>query len=264
MHGSTHFCILASAALFLLSITACAPVAHPTIAPPSALPDDATSLLLIAEQSYQFTGPPEAIGRSLAAAEKLTRLEPDGERANFLAARAALWLEEFGGDSPDRRQLAETGYRHARAAIAKNGLPAEYHFIAGALLGMQMELALVPNLSDLKTVHEHMSRAVELDVSFEQGAPLRALGMLLIRAPAWPSGVGDPETGLEHLERAARLFPAFPANFLYLAEGYLALDRPADAATALRKARDLLAKEDWGTPGEVWRKQADKLTARLE
>ncbi|NLH48946.1 MAG: hypothetical protein GX444_10125 [Myxococcales bacterium] len=263
MYRLTRICLIASATLSLLWFLACAPVTHPTAAPPAALPDDAASLLLIAEQAYQFNGPPEAIARSLAAAEKLRRLEPDSERANFLAARAVLWLEEFGGDSLDRRQLAETGYRYALAALAKNDKPAEYHFIAGALLGMQMELALVPKLSDLKTVYDHLSRAIELDVSFEQGAPLRALGMLLIRAPAWPTGVGDPETGLEHLTRAAGLFPSFPANCLYLAEGYLALDRPADAAAPLQKARDLLAKEDWGTPGEVWRKQADKLAARL-
>jgi hypothetical protein len=264
MHIPSRLCPLVTASLLVILLLACAPITHPTPTPITDLPDDATSLLVVAEQAYQFNGPLEAVRQSLAAAEKLIRLEPNGERANFLAARAVLWLEEFGDATVEREKLAENGYRYALAALAKNDRLAEYHFIAGALLGMQMQLALVPKLSDVKTVHEHLSRAVELDVSFEQGAPLRALGMLLIRAPAWPTGVGDPDTGIEQLERAARLFPSFPANPIYLAEGYLALDRRADAVAALSRARVLLAKEDWGTPGRIWQKRVDDLAAQTQ
>lgn len=243
----------------------CSPIAPPRgAAIPMALPDDATSLLLIADRDFVFTGPQDSVTRSLAAAEELRRRQPDDERANFLAARAILWLEEFGDDSVERKQLAQRGYQYALAARAKNDQRAELHFIAGALLGMQMQSALIPKLSDVQIVHDHFTRAIELDVSYEQGGPLRALGMLLLRAPAWPTGVGDPESGIQTLEHAAARFPAFPANFIYLAEGYLAVDRRADAVAALQNAVSLLAKEDWGTPGRVWKKQIDELTARLD
>jgi len=77
----------------------------------------------------------------------------------------------------------------------------------------------------------------------ECGGPQRVLGMLYLRAPAWPQGIGDPETALELLAEAARKYPQHPLNRQFYAEALLTLQQPEQAAVELREARRLA--HDW-------------------
>jgi len=244
--------------------SACAGQPRPLSGPASdELPPDVPQLLTIAEEAYRFSGGEANIALSFAAAEKAVRLEPGNLQANLSAARAAYWLFEFGGEALDRKSLAETGERRALQVVAADPQNAAGHFFAAAHLGYRLQMAAIPKISEMEEMQKRFARALELDRNYDQGAPLRALGTLLVRAPAWPTGVGDLDGGIAYLVEAARLFPEHPANHLYLAEAYYEAGRSEEARCALARCRELLAAGDWGAPGLKWRSVCEKTAEKL-
>ncbi len=217
--------------------------------------------LTASAEAYSPAGPVETVRTSLSLAERALEYDGTDETANFYMARAALWLLEFGGDCCDRAYLIRAGLQRAEAALAKNDQRGEYHFLVGALMGYQLREQAVPRLSAVPEVQKHLTRAIELNTAYDDGAAWRALGALLVRAPAWPLSIGDPEAGAEMLEKAATQFPYRPDNHIYLAEAYFALGRVDEARVTLRHAEDALKTRDWGTAASVWRKQIDELRA---
>jgi len=127
----------------------------------------------------------------------------------------------------------------AETALAANGESVETVFLCGALLGLQLETARVPGPGKVSRVHEYFERAVELDPLFSDGAPLRALGTLLVKAPSWPAGPGDVERGIELLTRAVLEHRDDPANHYYFGEALLADGRRQEAERSFLYAAHL-------------------------
>lgn len=240
--------------LFVFSMAAagCAGRGYPEPAvaeqPPEALPADPVALLDVAHGAYRLYGPREDVARSLAAARRVLEVYPDSELAHFQLARAALWLLEYGDErnSGERRRLAAEGFRSARAALAAGGERVEYVFLSGALLGYRIRHSAVPSLVELREVRKYFTRAVELDPTYDNGAPLGALGTLLVRAPAWPAGCGDVEEGITYLLRVVELFPGKPTGHYFLAEALRESGDDARATAAYRLVLSLCEEPRWG------------------
>jgi hypothetical protein len=62
---------------------------------------------------------------------------------------------------------------------------------------------------------------------------------LLLRAPGWPTGPGDPEAGLAHARKADELVPDSPQNLLALGEALAANGSPEPARLAYTRAGSL-------------------------
>ena len=197
---------------------------------------------------------------SLVASERVLQKQPQNELANFYASRAISWLIEFGGG--DVKTLAGRGYTYAKVAEKLDAARPEYAFLAGAFLGYLTRESPVTHAGSIKEIYDEMDRAAKADPGYEDGAPLRALGMLLVKSPAWPIGVGDAEAGIVFLQKAAQTFPAYPANHLYLAEACLDTGRTKDAIAAMAKTQQSLSSGTWGVPGHVWSKQLERLRAK--
>jgi hypothetical protein len=97
----------------------------------------------------------------------------------------------------------------------------------------------------------------------DQGGPLRVLGLLYLRAPAWPVGPGDLDAGLELLKQAAGKYPEHPLNRLFYAQALIEADDPAGARRELDQARALSMAERYGEWAARWRSEADELAAKL-
>ncbi len=235
-----RFSILAVALVLLLS-AGCGAPHRPPEPLPTALPDEIPDLLRLAGSSFNPCGPVDTVALSLAAAEAVVAREPDQPVANLHAARAAAWLLEFDEalDQTARRELAGRGVDYGEAALAATGERVDTVFLAGALLGLQLEVSRAPGPVKLRRVHHYFELAVELDPAYDEGAPLRALGTLLVKAPGWPAGPGDVDEGIELLSRAAREHPGHPANHYFLGEALLADGRREEAATSLQRVLDL-------------------------
>ena len=57
--------------------------------------------------------------------------------------------------------------------------------------------------------------ALTPDVS--SAGPYRVLGMVYLKAPPWPRGIGDGDKALELLQEAVRRSPEYPLNRIFYA-----------------------------------------------
>jgi tetratricopeptide (TPR) repeat protein len=236
----------------------------PKIPTPVKLQPVEDDLLNHAEKNYNFTGPVADIWISLAAAEKVLEKQPQNERANYCAARASTWLIQFGGEGVDVKSLAKQGYKYARAAEKVDNKNGEYAFLAGSLLGFLAQKNPAAHMGSLKTIYDKFDRAVKLDPDFNGGEALRGLGMLLVKSPAWPIGVGDPDEGIKVLKKVVEAHPEHPANHLYLAEALVATEQYEEAAVPMAKTLELLSSGTWGVPGQVWKNQIERLREKID
>ena len=62
----------------------------------------------------------------------------------------------------------------------------------------------------LKTMVPALRRAIEKDPEYDDAGPDRVMALVLVRAPGWPVGPGDPEAALEHAKKAVSLRPEYP------------------------------------------------------
>jgi tetratricopeptide (TPR) repeat protein len=228
------------------------------------MPAVENELLSLAEKNYKFEGPIGEIWLSLAAAEKVLEKQPKNELANYYAARAIIWLIQFGGEDVDVKSLAKQGYKYARTVEKLHSKNGEYAFLAGSLLGFLAQKSPAAHLGSIKTIYEEFDRAMKLDPDLNGGEPQRAMGMLLVKSPSWPIGVGDPDEGIKVLKQAVEAHPEHPANHLYLAEALVLEERYEEAAVPMAKVLEILGSGTWGVPGKVWQQQLERLRQKIE
>ena len=93
------------------------------------------------------------------------------------------------------------------------------------------------------TGHDALPRIVALleaaagqDPELDEAGPHRVLALVLLRAPGWPTGPGDPDRGLEEARESVRLRPDYPPNQLCLAEALSRIDDLAGSRLAYERA----------------------------
>jgi hypothetical protein len=166
-------------------------------------------------------------------------------------------------DSKVRDQLAADANRDAQACLDQAPQAAAclyYHAIA---LGLDARAHPLHAADSLKTMIDSLSRAEAADPEFDQAGPARVKALVLVKAPAWPLGPGDPDAGLASARRAVALRPAYPANVLALAE---ALAKTGDASGARENylhARELAQALPPSSDRDDWVRQADQALAKL-
>lgn len=226
------------------------------------LTDDPLSLLSIAHAAYNPFGPVSSVRLSLAASEKVLASHPQNELACFYFGRAVIWLLELDEDlsAEESKQLAGQGFERLRTAVERNSDRVDYVFLAGALLGNYVRLSPVQGAAQVRRIHDYFERAVNLDPSYDSGAPLRALGTLLVKAPPWPAGVGDVDQGIEILEQAVNEFPGHPANPFYLAEALSAEGRKKEAAKMFHRVLELCTEPRWNAVCDRYEPQSKDRT----
>jgi hypothetical protein len=105
---------------------------------------------------------------------------------------------------------------------------------------------------------ESLSGAEGADPSYDEAGPARVRALVLIRAPGWPLGPGDPEQGVVAARRAVSLRPQHPPNLLALGE---ALSKTGDRAGAHRtyeQARTLAEAVPPSVNRDRWLTEADE------
>jgi hypothetical protein len=112
---------------------------------------------------------------------------------------------------------------------------------------------------------EALERAIAKDPSYEHAGPHRVLALVLIRAPGWPLGPGDADSGLEHARAAVGLAPDYAPNVLALAEALADVRERAGAKDAYEKAKALAeAAKAAGDPDAAeWVAEAERALGTL-
>ncbi len=221
----------------------------------------------------------------LAAAARLCTpvAGPDQRSAGLRSARRAF--ENLSGAGPEQRSpaalalslctalcadgetdagqvltLTQTGIDAAGVAGAGSDPRASYYLAVN--LGMQIRLLGLEAISRLGELQDALDVAVQ-EPSEDQGGPLRVLGMLYLRAPAWPVGPGDPEEALPLLADAVKRFPSHPQNHLFYAMALAENGEREKALGELAVAAGLAHPELWGESAGRWLAEIRTLQSRL-
>ncbi|HZM71570.1 MAG TPA: hypothetical protein VFB95_14515 [Candidatus Cryosericum sp.] len=164
------------------------------------------------------------------------------------AVAAQVWLADHEKEGREREAAATKAVQAVQwCERASPALPACSYWM-GAALGVQARERPATGVSALPRIEAAFQKAAEQDPALDDGAPDRALALLYLRAPGWPTGPGDPERGLLHARKALAIAPEHPLNLMALAE---ALQATGDAGgsreaweKAAARARDLVAQGD--------------------
>ena len=115
----------------------------------------------------------------------------------------------------------------------------------------------------IKKMLKGAQRVEALDKKFDHSAGARLLGGIYLKAPAWPTSVGDSELAVEHLQRAVETSSEWPENKLLLAEAYYEEDQIDEAKSLLEDVRKQLSNY----PDNGWRRYflqtLEKVTSEL-
>ncbi|HZZ85754.1 MAG TPA: hypothetical protein VFE30_14530 [Anaeromyxobacteraceae bacterium] len=237
-----------------LLATACAaalrePPPVSAMAPGAAGGKGAAELLREAEAAWAKRADP---GRAEAAqALYLDAAAADERRVEALlgAMRAITFRVERERDGAVRSRLAEQGVQLGQWCQRRApGEPACDYRLAIAL-GQQARERPSTGKDALGKMTELLRKAIAAAPALDSGGPHRVLALVLLRAPGWPMGPGDPEAALDQARTAARLFPDAAENQLVLGEALARNDAPEEARAAWRRALSLAsAARDAGDP----------------
>jgi hypothetical protein len=167
-------------------------------------------------------------------------------------------------DSKVRDQLAADALQNAQACLERAPRAAACLYYDGVALGLNARAHPLQASESLKSMLDALGRAEAADPSYDQAGPARVKALVLIKAPAWPLGPGDPEAGLAAARRAVALRPDHPPNLLALAEALAKTGDTHGAQESYRRARDLSQALPPGRDRDDWVHQADQALSKLQ
>jgi tetratricopeptide (TPR) repeat protein len=180
-----------------------------------------------------------------------------------LAAQIAVDAQrsESSADTKARDDLLAEAMRDARACLAL--APQDAACLYGQALALGIAARAHPSeaVGALKSMLSNLAAAEAADPSYDQAGPARVQALVLMRAPGWPLGPGDPAEGLAAARRAASIRPQYPPNFMALGE---ALARTGDlngAREAYTRARDTAQALPASPDRDEWLREANDALA---
>jgi tetratricopeptide (TPR) repeat protein len=199
-------------------------------------------------------------------AEELWRqaaLTDAGDSAPIIGlVRTQVWLTRHFEATAARRDKATEAVATAQwCARREPADPACPYWLAIAV-GVQTDERRDTAADGLEVMERSLRAAIERDESTDSAGPHRVLATLLLRAPGWPTGPGDPDAALPHAQRAVELFDAFAPNWLALGEALRETEQPQPAANAYACALQL-AEAANDPDSESWQSEAREALAGL-
>lgn len=188
---------------------------------------------------------------------------PDRNQA-IQGARICAELSTRASDADRMERFAHECVRWARTAAAHAEGKGSARYWEGVCLGNAVRHSPLKAMKNLSSLEHTLSEALEADPDQDDGGPLRVLGMLYVKAPAWPQGIGDVDRGMELISEAAERYPDHPLNRMFLALALWDVEEDRDAAAAeLRIAFRLLQSDRFSQTAPFWMKEAKGLAAEL-
>lgn len=166
-------------------------------------------------------------------------------------------------DSKIRDQLAADALQNAQACLERAPQAAACLYYEAVALGLKARAHPLQANETLKAMLEALSSAEAADPAYDQAGPARVKALVLIKAPAWPLGPGDAETGLAAARRAAGLRPDHPPNVLALAEAQAKTGDIHGAQDTYRRAHDLIQTLPPSRDRDEWLHEADQALAKV-
>jgi hypothetical protein len=250
------------AAAALAGALACAPALREPPPLPAGPPREpgasADDLLRRADAAWaRRAGPAEA---EAAQDLYLQAASADEHRVDGLlgAMRAAAFRIERERDAGARGRLAAEAVQLGQWCRRRAPAGAGCAYRLAIALGQQARERPSTAVDALATMVRLLREAIALDAGLDRAGPHRVLALVLLRAPGWPLGPGDPEEGLREARAAAGLFPDDAENQLALGEALAKGGDEAGGRAAYERAAALAGREEAaGVPEAArWREEA--------
>ena len=224
---------------------------------------DTASLLDNIERSLDRSLRMEKKEQVLRLSHHIYGSTPGDRRAALALTRSAYLVADVASSDEKQVAAARIGVAAAQAAGALVDSPeASYYFALNLGLVMRQQgLAALAKLDDLKQALDQCQSQTGLDY----GGPQRVLGMLYLKAPPWPQGMGDIDAALELLQTAVQAYPRFPQNHIFYAEALFSEGMLEEAKHQLISAAGDLNPEKWGPDYIlIWQNQINVLMEQIE
>jgi len=252
-------------ALAVLLCAGCAQALHKPppieeVAPPPRAGAD--QLLTDADDAWGRRAEPGQAATAEDLYLQAARADPRRAEAFGGAIRAKAFRIGREKDGAARTRLAESAVIAGQLCEENAPGAAACDYWLAAALGLQARERSATGKDALPRMVDLLRRAARTDPAIDRAGPHRLLAIVLMRAPSWPLGPGDPEAALPEAEAAAKAAPDFPPNQLALAEALNKNGRAEQAraawSQALRLATDGVNRGD--PDAEGW---ADEARAAL-
>lgn len=185
-------------------------------------------------------------------------IDEQGTDALLEAARTTAWIIENERDAGRRQELSIEGVQIAQRCQLRDPSRSNCSYRLALAVGQQAREKPSTAADGLDVMVTLLADLLDNDPSLDFAGPDRVLALLLLRAPGWPSGPGDPETGLVHARRAVAAFPEYPPNQLVLGEALIEEGRIDDGREAFESAFALASQETIEREPDApeWRREA--------
>lgn len=220
--------------------------------------DPAAAQLLMRDAEAAFAQRPELARVREAERLWLQAAVTDGADTEPIigAVRAQVWLAENDPDPAQRRDTATESVSTAQWCSRRDPANPTCSYWLALAVGVQANQRRSTADDGLKVMVRALQRAIQRAEGTDHAGPHRVLALVLLRAPGWPVGPGDPDTALDHAKRAAELFPDFAPNWLALGEAMRDTDQPSRSLSAYRCALQAAAAQEGHPDAPGWSEEA--------
>jgi hypothetical protein len=161
-------------------------------------------------------------------------------------------------DGKIREQLAAHAMAESNACLQLAPQAPACLYYRGVALGLEARAHPLRANELLTSMLETLTAAEAADADYDKAGPARVKALVLVRAPSWPLGPGDADTGVSEARKAVALEAQHPPNQLALAEA-LSKSGDADGARqAYQRAHDLAQVLPPSADRDDWLRQANE------
>jgi predicted RNA polymerase sigma factor len=178
------------------------------------------------------------------------------------AARATAWLVEHTDDKPLRKELATEGVQIGQWCRRLYPSSPECTYRLALAVGQQARERTATATDGLDVMVELLEEVIATSPELDFAGAQRVLALLLVRAPGWPTGPGDPEWALEVARDAVASYPDHPPNQLVLGEVLAENGETDEARLALERGIELAGASPLPDAAE-WVRQGTAALAQL-
>jgi hypothetical protein len=152
-------------------------------------------------------------------------------------------LIDRSSDAAERTRLLAAATQNAQQCVAMAPQSGACHYAQAQVLGLTARERPAQAVSRLKDMLVSLAQAEALDPGFDHAGPARLSAVVLMRAPGWPLGPGDPDAAVVAAQRAVDRDAAYPPNLISLAQAQAKTDATSAARATFAKAH--LAVQAW-------------------
>lgn len=248
------------AGLVVLALTACPPAK--VLPPTQAVAASEVEQTLGAAQAAFAKRPDDAqVREALRLFQSAAAGDPSRVEGLTGAVAAAAWLIEHGAKE-DRRAIVDAAVTAGEECQRRAPGTPRCDYWQAVAQGLAAREQPLTALGVLPKIIALLRRAGAAEPKLDDGGPARVLALLLVRAPGWPTGPGNPDEALEEATKATTLAPEHPLNELARAEA-LAATGDTDAAKASYARAAELGRRRGDADGAEWAAQAQAAVAKL-